>query len=1347
MIGVGIRRICLLVGSSSVPRLAAVLVLTLCGALLTAAPAAAQTLYIWDGGGGDGRWMTAANWQGDVTPTPAADAILAFDGTPESTLNDFPAGSLFNQLIFTPAGNWTVDGNAIELGISVSTFGAAGTVTINVPIAFNTNATLLATTNTLELAGQISGTGDIEIRGAGTVIYGGTTSNTLIGTTFVESGTLLLDKSGGAVAIAGPLDVGNNNLPGDGTLRLASDANIGDAVSVTVQSGSLLDLDGHVDTIGALVGAGNVSLGSGSLTAGGGNASSLFSGQLSGSGTFIKSGTGTLTLDTANSFDGAMSVTGGTMIVQDAGALGSTAGNTTVNAGGTLELNGAMTVAEPFVLNGGRLRLATGGTIVNGPIQLTATGNFLGAPDTSASCTINGVITGDFTLTKQGAGTVVLTNTANAFGSFFRPFYISTGVVQLGAAGVLADSVFLSISAGATLDLAGFDDTIDSITGAGTLALGAGTLSLTGNTVTTFTGVITGTGGGIIVDNPGAALTLGGAASNTFTGTATVRRGTLSLDKTGGAQAVGGGLVAGGGAGGASGTLIVQRANQVPDTARVYLADAGVFWVNGGDETIGQLRGVAGGRVRLYSNANVPRTLTVDETAGDGAYDGVIQDGGFGGGLTKTGSGALTLSGTNPFSGPTSIQAGALIVNGTHANSPVTVSGTGVLGGSGRVGAVTAQSGGWVSPGPGPSASFGILHTGSLIIGDVVSGVRGQFGAPVAGTGYDQIAVTGTVTLNTAGSAWDFSQLSSVRGDVLTLIDNDGTDPIVGIFGNVPEGRTFTIGARQIRCSYVGGDGNDFVFADVTPLPPVVVEPTVLASMTAGTPFTTAFTAAGGLGAPFTFSITSGQLPDGLVLDGATGVASGTPASAGPFAFTVTAEDAGSHAGSRAYSGEVANAQPTALTYYLSEGATGTFFDEDVLIANPNGAEAPVTLTFYRTDGTTIVASRTVGARARLTLHVDEIPGLEAAEASVKVQSDLGLPLAVERSMFWDATGYAGHASAAVPAPAQDWLFAEGAQGFFDTFVLVVNPNAAPATVTLSFLREGEAPFVTTLPVGALSRLTVPASAFAELRSRSFGIALHASLPVIAERSIYFATTAERLWRGGDASSGVTEASTAWTLAEGATGAFFDTFVLLSNPQPSEAHATLQFLLTSGETVTVPKTIPANGRVTVNVEQEEDPRLANASMATVVTSDVAIVVERSMYWSSDVAPWSEAHNSFGTPGLATHWTLAEGRAGGARHFHSYVLLANPQSTAALATVTYLTEGGAPVVQTVEVPPTSRVSLDVNDIAALRDASFGIDVQVTNGVPIAVERSMYWNANNTFWSGGSNAPATRMPSPR
>jgi hypothetical protein len=94
---------------------------------------------------------------------------------------------------------------------------------------------------------------------------------------------------------------------------------------------------------------------------------------------------------------------------------------------------------------------------------------------------------------------------------------------------------------------------------------------------------------------------------------------------------------------------------------------------------------------------------------------------------------------------------------------------------------------------------------------------------------------------------------------------------------------------------------------------------------------------------------------------------------------------------------------------------------------------------------------------------------------------------------------------------------------------------------------------------------------------------------------------------------------------------------------------------------------------------------------------------------------------------------------------TYILLANSEDTAADVTVTFLRESGTPITRTYSVPPNSRFNVDVAaDAPELNDSGFGADVRVTNGVPITVECSMYWNANGVFWAGGSNAPATRLP---
>jgi ligand-binding sensor domain-containing protein len=54
------------------------------------------------------------------------------------------------------------------------------------------------------------------------------------------------------------------------------------------------------------------------------------------------------------------------------------------------------------------------------------------------------------------------------------------------------------------------------------------------------------------------------------------------------------------------------------------------------------------------------------------------------------------------------------------------------------------------------------------------------------------------------------------------------------------------------------------------------------------------------------------------------------------------------------------------------------------------------------------------------------------------------------------------------------------------------------------------------------------------------------------------------------------------------------------------------------------------------------------------------------------------------------------------------------------------------------------TLWILDVPELQDEGFGARIEVTNGLTIGVERSVYWDANGVFWSAGTNAVATRLP---
>jgi hypothetical protein len=474
------------------------------------------------------------------------------------------------------------------------------------------------------------------------------------------------------------------------------------------------------------------------------------------------------------------------------------------------------------------------------------------------------------------------------------------------------------------------------------------------------------------------------------------------------------------------------------------------------------------------------------------------------------------------------------------------------------------------------------------------------------------------------------------------------------------------------------------------------------------------------------------------------------PLDPGATVFTVTATGPNGDTAT-----DVVTVNSEVLSYHLAEGSTGTFFDTDILIANPNATPAPVTFTFLKEDGVRVFHSDTVAAMSRKTIHVDDVPGLDAAAFSTTVVSTGRLPLVVERAMFWDAGRYDGNGAAAVDETSRTWYFAEGVQNdFFDTFVLLQNPTEEPANATLTFNRDfGEPPVVHDVPLPALSRITVDASTIPDLVGRSFGLKVEATQPIVAERSTYFASSPSRLWGGGHGSPGATRPSTSWFFAEGSTGEFRDTFLLLNNPHDVPAFVNLLFLTGNDRPVEFHKVVEPRSRLTIPVESLQQEfqgatllPLADAQFSVSVSSGTPIVAERAMYWVGDPGPWADGTSTLGQTGFSPRQGFAEGRIGGPLGYHTYIRVANPHfQNPADVRITFLRTDGSPVVQTYTIPSYDFITVDVNSVPGLQDGeSVAAIVETTNNGLIFTERSMYWNSGGVFWAGGLATAGTRLP---
>ncbi len=666
------------------------------------------------------------------------------------------------------SGDGTSRAPALELtgGTNRLTLGAGGELAGGIALS-GFAALEFAQASDATLNSGISGFGSISKTGAGTLTLNA--ANTYFGGTILSGGMLALGDPGALGA--GSVTINTATLRADVGASLANELRTGFSGSATiaVATGQTLELTGDLIpgaastlTFGASGAAGNIiasfntvdsfDLGTvglvvaaGTLTAGSFAFNDLTANAAS---TSIQAGA-TLDLNgrlsTIGNLQGAGTLTNTDLIrIREGSFSGSITGvgaSLEKVGSGTLILSGANSYTGTTEISGGTLQIGDGGT--SGTLGAGAVLND-GALvfNRSDALTVTQAISGSGSVTQAGAGTLVLA----AANTYSGGTAINAGTLALGHIGALGSGGVGITNAALVSNVTGSLSNAITVTDGATGVIGAAsgqTLTLTG----------------VLALRPGATLTLGSASATgvvvaNLASAELFSPGTLALNVAGGTLRMGNLAL----------NQLTQAASSVTIAAGATLDFAGVIGTIGNLQGAGTLTGTAATQISAGSFAGV--------IAGTGGFE-------------KVGSGTLTLTGANTYSGTTTISEGTLRIgaggrlsgggvtnnaalvfarddtlnvgNAISGSGTLTQAGTGTLiltGANTHTGLTTINSGGTLQIGNGGTSgqiSGGmVLNNGAIVVnrGDAVT-----LGNAISGSGTLTQAGAGALTLTGVNSA------------------------------------------------------------------------------------------------------------------------------------------------------------------------------------------------------------------------------------------------------------------------------------------------------------------------------------------------------------------------------------------------------------------------------------------------------------------------------------------------------------------------------------------------------------------------------------------------------------------
>ena len=698
----------------------------------------------------------------------------------------------------------TTSGQARILGAS----GNNSSVTYSGPIGLNSAAITLDSTNgqTVTVSGAItnfSGTGSLIKTGTGLAVLSG--ANTYTGSTTINGGRLSISSDGNLGTAPGSATPGSLALDGGSLVTTAS-------ITLNANRGISLGAGGGIieTTNSTLL---------------------VYGGVIAGSGAMTKSGAGTLTLSGANTYSGGTILTNGTLLIGNAGS-GAVGNITNSSIGtGTLALNGgrlasdsttartiynAVTVGGNFTLGdtnntgaltfaadvdlGGAIRTNTVdsavtmlGIVSNGTMQKNSAGTLTlsGANTYSGGTILNGGAllianagqgaVGNITNSSIGTGTLSLQGNARlaSDGATARTIYNEVKLTGGTTLGSVANTGALTFAANVDLNNQTNIIAVDSavtmngiLSNGGFTKGGVGTLTLTGANTYAGSTVISNLGTLRISNNT--------ALGTTAAGTTILNNSSLELigSITVGAEALsitGSGTNNGGALRSVSGTNTYGGAITLAGSSRIG-SDAGLLVLSGG---------ITGAQNLIIVGA------------GNTAINSVI--GTSTGTLTKDGSGTLTLSQANTYSGGTLVSAGTLQIGagGTSGSlstsSVITNNATIIFNRSDNISQGTDFSSSAIS-GTGNVVKLG-AGTITLTASNSYSGGTVVLGGLMALTGSGSLRDSGSLAIT--NGAFDLSAISGSTNTVGSLAGDSAASVNLG-------SKAFYVGGNNASTTFAG---------------------------------------------------------------------------------------------------------------------------------------------------------------------------------------------------------------------------------------------------------------------------------------------------------------------------------------------------------------------------------------------------------------------------------------------------------------------------------------------------------------------------------------------------------------